>query len=146
MFVKMCLPFLSVEKLLNPRGSWKRRIAQAERTIPRAGKGSTVDERIALDGKRFRPFQVAFAVIVPFVLTDNPLTAVEAQLGKPVASHELLFVAAVDVPLSLCGRFAMGTYPVSRLTCTQGTKGVGDHTPIKFQLVVCHQVRAFLRL
>lgn len=129
MFVKMCFPFLSIEKLLNPRGSSKRRIAQAERTIPRAGKGFIVDKRVALDGKRFRPFQVAFAVIVPFVLADNSLTTVEAQLGKPVAGHELLFVAAIDVPSSLCGRFAMGKNLVSRLTCTQGMKrGRGSRT------------------
>ena len=47
--VKMCFPFLSVEKLMHPRGSWKRRNAQAERTVPWAGKGSAVEKRIAFD-------------------------------------------------------------------------------------------------
>ncbi len=47
-------------------------------------------------------------VIIPFILADNPLTAVEAQLGKAVAGHEFLFVAAVYVPPSLSGRFAIG--------------------------------------
>lgn len=47
-------------------------------------------------------------MIVPFVLADNPLTAVEAQLGKAIAGHEFLFVAAIDVPPSLGGRFAVG--------------------------------------
>ena len=111
MFVKMCFPFLSVEKLLHPRGSWKRRIFQAERAISRAGEGSAVDERIALDGKRVRPSQVEFAVIVPALLADNPLTAVETQLGKAVPGYELLLVAAIDMPPSLDGRFAMGKEP-----------------------------------
>jgi len=51
---------------------------------------------------------VDLTVIVPGILADNPLTTVEAQLGKAVASHEFLFVAAVYVPPSLGGRFAMG--------------------------------------
>ena len=104
----MRFPFLSVKKLLHPRGSWKHRISQAERAIPRAGKGSAVDKRIALDGKCFRPLQVDFTVIVPFILADNPLTAFEAQLGKAIAGHEFLLVAAIDVPSSLGGRFAVG--------------------------------------
>ena len=49
-----------------------------------------------------------FVVIVLFVLADNPLTAVEAQLGKAIASYEFLFIAAIDIPLSLGGRFAVG--------------------------------------
>ena len=106
--VNMCFPFFSVEKLLNPRGSWKCRISQAERAVSRAGKGSTVDERIALDGKRFRPPQVHLTVIIPGILAHNPLTAVKAQLGEAAASHEFLFVAAVDMSPSLGGRFPMG--------------------------------------
>ena len=53
--VNMCFPFFSVEELLHPRKSWKCRTFQAEKAISRAGEGSAVDERIALDGKRFRP-------------------------------------------------------------------------------------------
>jgi hypothetical protein len=52
--VNMCFPFFSVEELLHSRRSWKCRISQAERAVSRAGEGSAVDERIALDGKRFR--------------------------------------------------------------------------------------------
>ena len=107
--VKMCFPFLSVEKLLHPRRSRKRLIPQAERAIPRAGKGSAVDERIALDGKRFRPPQVVLTVTVPFVFTEDPFTAVEAQLGEAAGSHEFLFVAAIDVSPSLGRWFAVGT-------------------------------------
>lgn len=107
--VKMFLPFFSVEELLHPRGRWKRRISQAERAIPRAGEGSAVDERVALDGECFRLRQVNFAVIVPFVLANNPLTAVEAQLGKAVAGYETLFVAAIDVPPPLGGRSTTGS-------------------------------------
>jgi hypothetical protein len=106
--VNMCFPFFSVEELLHPRGSWKSYISQAERAISRAGEGSAIDERIALDGKRFRPPQVDFTVIVLFILAHNPLTAVEAQLGKAVAIHEFLFIAAVYVPPSLGCRFAIG--------------------------------------
>ena len=106
--VNMCLPFLSVEELLHSCGSWKCRISQAEGVVSRAGEGSAVDERITLDGKRFRPPQVDLTVIVPYIPADNPLTAVDAQLGKAVAGHELLFVAAVYVPPPLGGRFAMG--------------------------------------
>lgn len=47
-------------------------------------------------------------MLVLFVLADNPLTVFEAQLGKAVASHEFLFVVAIDVPLSFGGRFAIG--------------------------------------
>ena len=75
--VKMCFPFLPVKELLHTRGSWKRHIPQAERAIPRAGEGSAVDEGIALDGKRVRPSQVEFAVIVPVLLADNPLIVVK---------------------------------------------------------------------
>ena len=46
---------------------------------------------------------------VPFILAENPFTAVEAQLGKAAGGREFLFVAAVDVPPSLRRRFAIGT-------------------------------------
>ena len=122
--VNMCFPFFSVEKLLHPRGSWKCRISQAERAVSRAGKGSAVDERIALDEKRFRPPQVHLTVIIPGILADNPLTAVKAQLGETAASHEFLFIAAVDMSPSLGGRFPMvkeSRWPLD--VCIEDTEG-----------------------
>ncbi len=108
MSVNMCLPFFSIEELLHSCGSWECRISQAEGTVFRAGENFVVDERIALNEKRFRSPHVDLTVIVPCILADNSLTAVEAQLGKVVADHKLLFVAAVYVSPPLDGRFAMG--------------------------------------
>ena len=78
----------------------------AERATSGAG-GSGVNERIALDGKRFRPSQVHLTVIVPFILADNLHTAVEAQLSKAVVGHDFLFVAAVYMPSPLGGQFTV---------------------------------------
>lgn len=109
MSVNMSFPLLLVEELLHPYGSGKCLIPQTERTIPRAGKGSTIDERIALNGKRFRLPQVVLTVTVPFIFAENPFAAVEAQLGKAAGGQEFLFVAAIDVSPSLGRWFAMGT-------------------------------------
>ena len=106
--VDMSSPSFSVDELIHPCGGGKRRITQTERAIPGAGECSAVDEGIALNGKRFRPPQVVFTVIVPLVPAENPLITVEAQLGKAVGGQEFLFVAAIDVPPSLGRRFAMG--------------------------------------
>ena len=76
--VDVCFPFFSVEEVLHPCRGWKGSIPHAEEALSRAGEGSAVDERIALDGKRFRPPQVHFTVIVPGILAHNPLTAVKA--------------------------------------------------------------------
>ena len=68
-------------------------------------------------------------MIVPFILAHNLLTILEAQLGKPKAGHELLFIAAIDISLSFYGRFTIGESLVSRLTYTQRIKRVrGPHT------------------
>ena len=107
--VDMTFPLFSVEELLHPCGSGKRVITQTERAIPRAGEGSAVDKRIALDGKRFPLPQVVLAVPLPFVFAEDPFTAVEAQLGKAVGGHEFLFVATVNVSPSLGRWFAMKT-------------------------------------
>lgn len=107
--VDMSSPSFSVQELTYPCGGGKRWILQTERTVSRAGKGSAVDERIALDGERFRPSQVVLTVVVPLGLAENPLIAAEAQLGKAASRQECLFVAAVDVPPSLRRRFAVDT-------------------------------------
>ena len=88
MAVDMCFPFFSVEELLHSCGGGKPLIPQTERAIPRAGKGSAVDERIALDGKRFRPSQVVLIVTVPVIFAEDPFSAVEAQLGEAAGGHE----------------------------------------------------------
>ena len=106
--VDISSPSFSVEELIHPCGGGKRRITQTERAIPGAGKGSAVDEGIALNGERFGPPQVVFTVIVPLVPAENPLIAVEAQLGRAAGGQEFLFVAAIDVPPSLGRRFATG--------------------------------------
>jgi len=106
--IDMCFPFFSVEELLHPCRSWKCSIPQTERAIPRAGKGSAVDKRIALNGKHFRPLQVVLTVMVSFIFAENPFTAIEAQLSKATGGHESLFVAAIDVSPSLGRRLAMG--------------------------------------
>ena len=77
MSVKMCFPLRSLEELLYPCGSGKRLVTQSERAIPRAGKGSAVDERIILNGKRFRLLQVVHIVKVLFILTEDLFAAVK---------------------------------------------------------------------
>lgn len=109
MSVDMSFSLLSVEELLHPCESRKRLIPQTERAISRAGKDSAVDERIALNGKRFRPPQVILTVMISFIFAKDPFAAGEAQLGKAASDHELLFVAAIDVSSSLGRRFAVGT-------------------------------------
>ena len=96
----MYFPRLSVEELLYPYGSGKRLVTQTETAIPRAGKGSAVDERIALDGKRFRLPQVVLTVTVPFIFAEDLFAVVEAQLGEAAGSHEFLSIAAIDVSIS----------------------------------------------
>jgi len=81
---------------------------QTERAILRAGKGSAVDERIALDREHFRPPQVILTVMIPFIFAENSFIAIEAQLSKAAGGHESLFVAAIDVSPSLGRRLAMG--------------------------------------
>lgn len=112
--VDVGFPSFPVEELLHPCGGRKSFIPQTERAIPGAGEGSAVDEGIALDGKRFRPPQVALAVTVPFIFAEDPFAAVEAQLRKAVDGHEFLFVAAIDVSPSLGRWFAVGQI-ISRL-------------------------------
>ena len=75
--VDMVFPSFPVEELLHPGGSRKDFVPQTERAIPRAGKSSAVDEGIALDGKRFRPPQVALVVTIPLIFAKDPFTAVE---------------------------------------------------------------------
>jgi hypothetical protein len=53
--VDIGFPFFSVEELLQPYESWKCGIPQTEKAISSAGKGSAVDEGVALNGQRFRP-------------------------------------------------------------------------------------------
>lgn len=55
--------------------------------VSRAGKGSAVDERIALDGNHFRPPQVVLTVMAIFIFS-----------GDPFAADEFLCVAAMNVP------------------------------------------------
>jgi hypothetical protein len=53
--VDMCFPSFSAEELLHPCGSCKHGIPWTEEAISKAGKGSAVDKRVALDWQRFRP-------------------------------------------------------------------------------------------
>ncbi len=129
--IHMCFPFFSVEELLHPCRSWKCSIPQTERAILRAGKGSAVDERIALDGKHFRPPQVVLTVMVPFIFAENPFTAIEAQLSKAAGGHESLFVAAIDVSPSLGRRLAMGKERGQQLASfVEDAHGRGDITNV----------------
>ena len=138
--VDTCFPFFSVEELLHPCGGGKRLIPLTERAIPGAGKGSTVDERIALDGKRFRPPQVVRTVTAPLILAEDPLAALEAQLGKAAGGHESLFVAAIDVSPSLGHWFATGTDTGQPLASCKDEGGYDE--PIGVQLMVGHQATA----
>ena len=124
--VKICFPLLSVEDLLYPCGSGKRLVTQTERAIPRAGKGSAVDERIILNGKRFRLPQVAYIVKVLFILTEDPFAAVKAQLGEAAGSHEFIFIAAIDVSPSLGRWFTIGTDSGQPLTSCKKEEGYDE--------------------
>lgn len=99
--------FFTVEELLYPCRSWKCSIPQIERVIPRVGKGPAVDERIILDREYFRRPQVVLIVMVPFIFAENLFTIIKAQLSKAAGGYESLFIAVIDMSLSLGRRLAI---------------------------------------
>ena len=127
--IDMFFPFFTVKELLHLCRSWKCSIPQTERAIPRACKGPTVDERIALDREHFRPPQVVLTVMVPFIFAENPFTAIKAQVSKAAGGHESLFVAAIDVSPSLGRQLAMGKERGQQLApFVEDAQGRGDVT------------------
>ena len=55
-------------------------------------------------------------MIIPLILAENPLTAVEAELGEATGGQKFLFVATVDVPPSLGRRFTTENEPDQSLS------------------------------
>ncbi len=68
MLIDMAFPSFSVNKLVYPCCRWERRISETKGAIPGAGEGTAVDDKVALDGKGFRPLQMILTVILPFGL------------------------------------------------------------------------------
>ncbi len=71
---------------------------------------------------------------------EDPLAALEAQLGKAAGGHESLFVAAIDVSPSLGRWFATGTDTGQPLASCKDEGGYDE--PIGVQLIVGHQATA----
>lgn len=87
MFGDVSSPFGSVEEMSHPLSGKECLIAEMAGTEPRRGMRSTVDERIALNGKRFRRVQVDLTVVFPALFPDNPLAALKAELRKTMFSN-----------------------------------------------------------
>ena len=97
-------PGASSQELIHPSASRHFRIAQAERIVASGSEGPTVGKMVTLNRKRFGAVQVASTVLLPPVLTKDPLVAEEAQLGRTVFFLQVLFVARVDMSPLWAGR------------------------------------------
>jgi hypothetical protein len=69
---------------------------------------------------------VFLTVIVSLILAENPLTAVEAELGEAKCGQKSLFVATVDVPPSLGRRLPVENGPLSVVSFARERLGGGN--------------------
>lgn len=88
-------PGASFEELIHSSGGRHVRIAQADGTVPSGSEGPAVDERVTLNRKRFGAVQVVSTVLLPLVLTKDPLVAEEAQLGRTLFFLQVLLMTYV---------------------------------------------------
>jgi len=79
---------------------------------------------------------VVLTVKVSFILAENSFTAVKAQLNKAASDHKFLFVAAIDVSLSLSCWFAIKMNTGQLLALCKKKKEHYKH--IELQLMACY--------
>lgn len=132
MLIDMAFLSFSVNKLVHPCCCWERRIFETKRAVPGAGEGTALDEKVALDDKGFPTSANDPDSDPPICPCPGSTSHSQNRARQSYSWLKFLSIAAIDVPPSLGGEFAIGR----RLLLTtfwvhRGQKWVGDNRRIQ---------------